>query len=190
MAGVCTTCMGTCGNGVVTGKRTTLRMGRRTIPRGQTRARTACFAAVAGPTTPGAAGRRTATASSPGSVAPTWASVPSKFRRASERRSSARRGVPSGASASRGESSSGRRSCDRPSPAPRRSGPKRSRRPGRACPTQPTGRWRRRRCRRRPEWQHPAQLDGVRFRYAFIEQSITTSHSRVPRPPRLRSRSE
>ena len=52
-------------------------------PTGLPRARTACFAAVAGAARRGAAGRRSASTASPG-FAPTWACVSPVFRRTSE----------------------------------------------------------------------------------------------------------
>ena len=54
---------------------TTTRHPRWTIPKGMIRARTACIAAGAGTTAPGAAGRRTVTGSRRGPRAATWASA-------------------------------------------------------------------------------------------------------------------
>jgi hypothetical protein len=51
----------------------TMRSHRRTIQRGPPRGGSACFAAVAGLSTPNSAGRRCATMSRPGSASATWA---------------------------------------------------------------------------------------------------------------------
>ena len=62
-----TTCTGTYGSGARIGMMSvTMRTRRRTIRRGLPRARTACFAAVAGTARRGSAGRRTATDGGPG----------------------------------------------------------------------------------------------------------------------------
>ena len=61
----------------------TMRSRRRTIRRGPQGARSACFAAVAGSTRRGTAGRRTATGSGPGTATTAWACASPEFWRTS-----------------------------------------------------------------------------------------------------------
>ena len=90
--GACATCTGTHGIGVKTGSAPiTTRIPQRTIRRDQQRARTALSAGWLCSPRRSAAGPRTATASSPGSVAATRASVSPKLRRRRRPRASGAR---------------------------------------------------------------------------------------------------
>jgi len=83
--GGCTTCTETCGSGAKIGMtRSTMRSRLWMIPPDLPAARTACFAAVAGSTRRGTAGRRSASGTSRRPGTTTWASVPPKFWRTSK----------------------------------------------------------------------------------------------------------
>ena len=82
--GGCMTCTETYGSGARIGMtRSTMRSRLGTIPRDLPGARTAWTAAVAGTSRRGAAGRRAATWTGPGTVTSTWASASPEFRRRS-----------------------------------------------------------------------------------------------------------
>ena len=83
------TCTGTYGSGVRIGMK---RMGQKrwTILVVLQRARSACFAAAAGSSTPGTAGRRSVAGSRLGTGTTSWASVSPEFRRTSQVKGSER----------------------------------------------------------------------------------------------------